>query len=257
MKALRLLLLTMSALLLNACGMNIIVGSGKLMQETREAKGFEQVVLSVPARLILTQGESESLEISAEDNLLPYIHSKVVNGILTISVEPGTTNIRPTEEILIHLSVKQISAVIVNGSGKIESGTVNADRLIFQINGSGEIEIEEIKTGLLNANINGTGEMSFASIAAKTTSLSIDGSGKYLVSGQSNDAKISINGSGKIQAENLECEQVQASINGAGNISIWASEQITASVTGSGNITYHGQAKVSKIINGSGSVHQE
>jgi len=84
MKTLLLPLLTITALFLNACGMNMIVGSGKLINETRKVKDFEQIVLSVPARLVLTQNETESLEISAEDNLLPYIHTKVENGISSI-----------------------------------------------------------------------------------------------------------------------------------------------------------------------------
>ena len=144
MKTLLLPLLAITALFLNACGMNMIIGSGKLINETREAKDFEQVVLSVPARLVLTQSENESLEISAEDNLLPYIHTKVENGVLSIYLEPEFTSIRPTEEILIRLSAKSISAVTINGSGNVESEAINAEALTFRINGSGEIAVGEI-----------------------------------------------------------------------------------------------------------------
>ncbi|MCG2785808.1 MAG: DUF2807 domain-containing protein [Anaerolineae bacterium] len=257
MKTLLLPLLTITALFLNACGMNMIVGSGKLISETRKVKGFEQVVLSVPARLVLTQDETESLEISAEDNLLPYIHTRVENGILSIYLEPEFTSIRPTEEILIHLSAKSISAVTINGSGDVESEAINAETLTFRINGSGEIAVEEIEANQLSATINGAGKMRFDNIAAKTTSLRIEGSGKYLIAGKSVAAQVSIDGSGRIEAQSLECEQVQASITGAGNISVWASERLTAKITGSGDIAYQGQAKVSKTIIGSGSVHQE
>lgn len=257
MKTLLLPLLAITALFLNACGMNMIIGSGKLINETREAKDFEQVVLSVPARLVLTQSENESLEISAEDNLLPYIHTKVENGVLSIYLEPEFTSIRPTEEILIRLSAKSISAVTINGSGNVESEAINAEALTFRINGSGEIAVGEIEASRLSATISGAGKMHFDNIAAKTTSMRIEGSGKYLIAGKSIEAQLSIDGSGRIQAQNLECEQVQASITGAGNISVWASERLTATITGSGDIAYQGQAKVSKTIIGSGSIHQE
>jgi hypothetical protein len=257
MKTLLLPLLTITALFLNACGMNMIIGSGKLINETREAKDFEQVVLSVPARLVLTQSENENLEISAEDNLLPYIHTRVENGVLSIYLEPEFTSIRPTEEILIRLSAKSISAVTINGSGNVESEAINAEALTFRINGSGEITVGEIEASRLSATISGAGKMRFDNITAKTTSLHIEGSGKYLVAGKSIEAQVSIDGSGRIQAQNLECEQVQASITGAGNISVWASERLTATITGSGDIAYQGQAKVSKTIIGSGSIRRE
>jgi hypothetical protein len=257
MKTLLLPLLAITALFLNACGMNMIIGSGKLINETREAKDFEQVVLSVPARLVLTQSENESLEISAEDNLLPYIHTRVENGVLSIYLEPEFTSIRPTEEILIRLSAKSISAVTINGSGNVESEAINAEALTFRINGSGEITVGEIEASRLSATISGAGKMRFDNITAKTTSLHIEGSGKYLVAGKSIEAQVSIDGSGRIQAQNLECEQVQASITGAGNISVWASERLTATITGSGDIAYQGQAKVSKTIIGSGSIRRE
>jgi hypothetical protein len=257
MKTLLLPIFTMMLLFLNACGMNMIVGSGNLMEETRDAQDFDQVILSVPARLILTQGESESLEISADDNLLPYIHTKVEDGVLSIYVEPEFTSLRPTEEIQIRLSAKNISGLTINGSGEIESEAINAKALSLRINGSGEIAVEKIEAEQLNATISGAGEMSFGNVVTQTTSLRIDGSGKYLIAGQSVEATVSINGSGKIRAQDLECEQVQATISGAGDMWVWASEQLTASITGSGDISYRGQAKVSQVIIGSGSIQQE
>lgn len=256
MKTLLIPIFTVLAFLLNACGMNVIVGSGNLSTETRTASNFEKIILAVPARLVLTQGQNESLEISAEENLMAYIHSKVENGVLSIYVEENI-NIMPTEEILIRLSAKDISAITISGSGKIISNALNAEELSLQINGSGEFIIDQIDTKQLGANINGSGEMRLDKISAANTRLSIDGSGKYIVAGQSNSVELLVNGSGRIQAQHLESEQAQASINGSGNIAVWASEQLTARITGSGEIAYSGQAQVAKVINGSGSIHAE
>lgn len=256
MKTLLIPIFTVAAFFLNACGMNIIVGSGNLTTEKHTVSNFEKIILAVPARLVLTQGDSESMEISAEENLMAYIHSKVENGVLSIYVEENT-NIMPTEEILIRLSAKDISAVTISGSGKITSEALSAKELSFQINGSGEFIVDQIDAEQLHANINGSGKMRLDKINATNTRLSIDGSGKYIVAGQSDTVELLVNGSGRIQAQNLESEQAQASINGSGNIAVWASEQLTARITGSGEITYRGQADVATVINGSGSIHAE
>ena len=52
--------------------------------------------------------------------------------------------------------------------------------------------------------------------------------------------KLSINGSGNIQAADLEAENTDASISGSGNISCYASQKLVARVKGSGDIAYKG-----------------
>ena len=257
MKSILLPLLSITALFLNACGMNMLIGSGKIIQETRVVQNFNKVVLSIPARLVLTQNDSESLDISADDNFLPYIQTKVENGILSIYVEPEFTNLNPSEEILITLSAKAIQALTVNGSGEIESEELTAEELSLTINGSGEIKVGQIEAEQFKASINGSGEMKFDTTMTQTTNLRIDGSGKYVLSGKTVEATLLINGSGKILAQGLECQDVQTNINGSGNVSIWASEHLNVSITGSGHVGYRGQGKISQTIIGSGSIYQE
>ncbi len=250
-------LISISAFFLNACGAGILIGSGHLQQESRQVQNFDQISLSIAARVLLTQADSESLEISAEENLLPYIHSKVENGVLVLYLEPEFASLQPTEEILITVSAKSIEALTVNGSGKIESEKLNSKNIKLTVNGSGTIDINQLEAEQISASLSGSGEIRLGTAQAQNINLRIDGNGKYVLSGKTSTAGLLINGSGRIQAQNLECQTAQTEINGSGTITVWTSEQLNASITGSGRIVYRGSGKVSKTIIGSGNISPE
>jgi len=67
---LRLALALLAVLLLvSAC--SVTKGSGRVVTETREVGGFTKVELSGSGELTIEKTGTESLSISAEDNLLP------------------------------------------------------------------------------------------------------------------------------------------------------------------------------------------
>jgi len=74
-------------LLLSACGMAIIPGSGRITNETREVQGYSQIVFSAPGELTIDQNGHEGLAIEADDNLLPYLHTRVQGDVLYIYME--------------------------------------------------------------------------------------------------------------------------------------------------------------------------
>lgn len=245
------------ALLLSACNINVVQGSGTIEQETRRISDFDRVVLSIPARMVLTQGESESLEISAEENLLPYIETKVENGTLTIQTNPEMTHLRPNQDIVITLNAIDVSAVTINGAAKVQSEALKADSLSLTINGSGSIDIGQIEAQNFRATISGSGEMDFGNVMTESTSLNINGNGKYTLSGESVRAQMTINGSGTIEAKDLACEDVLVSISGAGKVNTWAENQLSVTITGSGTVIYQGEARVKQSITGAGSIRRE
>ncbi len=68
-------LLIIGNLLITACGLRTIQGSGDVITESRDVSGFDSVSLTGIGRVIITQGDKESLTIEADDNLLEYITS--------------------------------------------------------------------------------------------------------------------------------------------------------------------------------------
>ncbi len=263
------------SLLLSACGMNFITGSGTVIDETRTISGFTQVVFAAPGELTLTQDGSEALSISAEDNLLPYLRATVENGVLRISVEPLMTWLQPTKPIRYTLSVKTLEGLTLDGSGNIRAEKVENNRFALNLNGSGNITFGELTTkNDISANLNGSGalkvdtlsaadltltltgsgDVDFTDLQITTLTTVINGSGTFTAAGQVESQTVQLNGSGSYYTSGLESDSAKVGVLGSGETRLWVTEKLNVTITGSGDVAYKGQASVTQTITGSGDV---
>jgi len=219
---------------INLFGGKGVVGSGNMATETRPVSGFDRLELSGIGDAQVVQGETESLEIEAEDNLLPYITSQVVAGQLTIGVQRGIS-IRPTRPILYKLTVKSLHQVTTSGIGKISIDSLVTDQLKTDSSGTGNIEIGKLRADGLEVHISGLGSIH--------------------VSGSVNQLILHISGAGSLKGEELKTSQARADISGTGSAMLWVTDTLTANISGLGSISYYGNPVVRKEVSGVGTLH--
>lgn len=219
--------LLIAAILLAGCGSitfqgsgNMIYGSGKITSENREVSGFSQVEFSGSGEAQITQGDRESLIIEADDNIMPYLTSQVVNGTLKLGLKPGTS-ISTSRGIHYTLTVKSLNQIVTSGSLNVSTGALNADSLAFHTSGSGNV--------------------SAASAQAKTITVSTSGSGNVEVKGGKADTiSASLSGSGNLNAPALESQSAHITTSGSGKATVWVKSLLDGSTSGSGDINYYG-----------------
>ncbi len=228
----RKLFLVLLLFLLSAC--RVVRGSGDVETETRSVSGFDQVSLNGQGELILEQGEQESLEIEAEDNIIAVIETEVRGDTLHIGVKDNRT-LRPTEPIRFYLTMQEIAGLEISGSGNITADDVVSDRLTLRINGSGDIDI--------------------GSLTAESLSVEINGAGNVDVAGRATRQTIEISGSGNYRAGDLESEEVEVDVNGSGETAVWANQTLRVDISGSGDVSYYGRPTINQEINGSGNMN--
>jgi hypothetical protein len=209
-------------------------GSGNVINQSRNVSGFNQVSVDGSGTLIITQGNSESLTIEAEDNIIPEIKTTVNNNDLTISF--GNRTVIPTKPIKYYLTVKDLNSISYSGSGKIQS--------------------TGLKTNSLTININGAGEGNLTNLNVNTLKIIISGAGKLFMSGNANNQDISISGAGEYNTNDLSSKTATITISGAGKGTVRVSDSLNAIVNGAGQISYIGNPKITQQINGAGSVKQ-
>ena len=232
-------LMIIASLLLSACaitGFNVTRGSGELTTQTRNVSGFERVQVDGAGELIITQGEEESLEIRAEDNIIDELTSDVSNGTLVLGYRDNflRNSIIPTERITYTLNVIDLSEVTINGAADLEIDALETGSLVLEINGAGQVSIDQFTADSLSVQISGTSTIEIA--------------------GQVADQSITIDGAGNYQAGDLETNRTTVNINGLGNATVWAVETLDISIDGGGNLRYYGSPNVTQDINGVGDI---
>jgi Putative auto-transporter adhesin, head GIN domain len=188
-------------------------GSGQLATQSRQVSGFTSVELTGVGELSIDQTGTESLTVSAEDNLLPLLTSRVEGDTLILGKKPNT-RIVTSKPITYTLTMKDITGLAVSGSG-----TINAPKLT---------------TAALRIEISGSGVITTAG-NADDQSLEISGSGRYLADGltsKTTTAEISGSGTGNVVASNA----LDVKISGSGTLTYSGNPQVSQTVSGSGKL---------------------
>jgi hypothetical protein len=213
-----------------------IDGNGKLISQQRQTGEATRIHTISNFDVDITQGSAFSLQVEADENLLPYIITEIKDGVLEVRTQEGV-NLHSVNKIKVHLMVTKLESVDLTGSGNVTGidSFSGADHLKLDIEGTGNISLA-VNTPSIDASIAGTGDIT--------------------LSGQTRDAAIDIAGVGNYKAENLKAENVKVSIAGSGDAKLFASTTLDIDIAGSGNIYYHGSPSITQRIAGSGTIKQ-
>lgn len=213
---------------------NTLVGSGRVVTESRQVQNFSALVASGSGDVVVVQGNTEGLVVEAEDNLMPLIGSEVDNGTLRLGFTPTptATYFRATRPIRYLLTVKTLESVSLNGSGSLATSALQASRLQVTVLGSGSARVDQARLNEIVVDIRGSGNVDLFGKASRQT--------------------VTIAGSGEYRAGNLDTDVAQVTIAGSGSASVWSRQQLSVQILGSGSVSYYGSPTVTRSVTGSG-----
>lgn len=206
------------ALMLSACevsvpGISVTQGSGTVKTETRSVSGFTGVALRGIGTLTIRQGNTESLTITTDDNILPLLTSTVENGVLVLSGKDRTIP-RPTNGVKWDVTVTNLTSVALTGAGIVN--------------------VENVKTSSLTTKISGAGTMNVSG-QASSQSISLSGAGNY--NGRNFTAPTAtVNISGAGNAFVNASQALDATVSGAGVVTYYGTPKVTQHISGAGTV---------------------
>jgi hypothetical protein len=209
-------------------------GNGNMKTENRTPGNFTGVKSDGFFDVYLSVGNTNSVKIEGEENLLPLIETYVEGDVLKITTKEGY-NIDTRRDMKIFITAPSYTVVQCNGSGNI----------------TGETKISS--TGTLDVGVFGSGNVKL-DVNAPEVEASIAGSGNLNLIGETKRFSSDITGSGDIRAMELKAEEAKATITGSGNTEVYASVKLDVRIVGSGDVRYKGGAAVNTNSVGSGSV---
>jgi hypothetical protein len=134
----------------------ILVGSGRLITEERPVNGFTSIAVSGAVRAVVTFGGTESLQVTAEDNIAPVVETVVAGGRLTIGIRPGTPGISSSLGVLCRIAARTIRDIDTSAASQIEVDGIDAPELWIRLSGaasfSGSGSVERLRIDLSGAS---------------------------------------------------------------------------------------------------------
>ena len=210
-----------------------IQGSGNLVSEERQVSGFSRVSLEGMGDVEIVVGDTESLTIEAEDNIIGRIESYVSGDTLHIGFE-RFINVVPTSGITYTLTVKDLNGIEVSGYGDVYIAALTTDNLDVEVSGGGWIAVDDLNADYLHVKLSGAGD--------------------FELSGTVDRQQINLSGAGSYKAQDLKCRIAEIDISGAGSAQLWVTETLNVNLSGVGSLQYYGDAAVDQNISGIGKV---
>lgn len=211
-------------------------GSGHVVTESRNVRDFTVIEVSYPAQVMIRQGETESLTIEAEDNVIADLRTDVINGTLEIDALNRRLHVAPTKPVKIIITVKDLA------------------RLHFQ--SAGTVQLENLKTDDLNVFLDGAGTLTLNQVQLQSLDCNLNGAGTIKASGEVNSMTIDLNGMGSFDAPDLHSQTATVKLDGAGSATLWVEKNLNAEIDGVGSIHYYGDPIIAQNIDGLGSVNR-
>lgn len=278
-KSIFLIVLLTAALILSACGVSIdinnprsIIGSGNVVTQDIPVSGFNVVKMNSIGSLSIRQGDTESLTIEAEDNILPLLQANVSGGQLVMDIQPNAS-IQSKQGIHYTLVVKDLTRLEMAGMGDIDIDGLATNSLDMDLSGSGDLTLKNLQAQDLSLSQNGmgsaevtgqvksltlvlkgSGDLTVTGLQFEDANISLEGMGSIELSGQANSLALAIKGSGDVQAADLSVKDATVSISGMGNVKLTVVDRLDATISGSGRLEYYGSPKITQNVTGMGSI---
>jgi len=201
---------------LPACVLDLgprIRGSGVAATETRQVDSFTHVHLRGSADIVAQVGPETFVEVYGDDNLLPYVVTRVEGDTLVIEMERGN-NYSFKRGLEVKLSAPHLEGVSISGSGEVDVAGLHGEAFEARISGSGDFRASG-EVDRLEASISGSGDMRLYELVAREAVLRISGSG---------DMRVHV------------LEDIDARVSGSGDISYRGDPRTSLKVSGSGDI---------------------
>jgi putative autotransporter adhesin-like protein len=268
------LLIAFGALNLNA--QNIVHDANA---QVRNVGSFNKIKVSSAISLYLSQGSTQAVAVSSEDNkVTDRIITEVKNGILKIYVENGAWNgwNWGNKHLKAYVTFTTLEMLDASGACSVElTDPINVGDFKLILSGASNMR-GDIKGSNINFDLNGasTGKLNISgtsltlsesgastfkgNINAGKTNFDVNGASTADIDGNTTDLIVGASGASNFRGSDLQAVSCKIEATGASSASINVSKDIDATASGASSIHYSGGASLSNVdVSGSSTVKKK
>ena len=225
-------------LILSGCVVNLqdtITGNGNVTTQKRDVAAFTGIQVGSGIDVIITQGEPQSVEVEADENLQEWINTEVTGGMLNINTDKS---IRFAKTKTVRITCQTLDKIGVSSAGDV-TGT------------------NRFKTAALDIDMSSAGDLRLE-VEAEAITVTISSAGNVNLIGKTGSLKADLSSAGDLNAFDLEAKTGEISVSSAGKASVFITDEASFHSSSAGDIDYKGEPKIREINTSSaGSVNKK
>jgi len=199
-----------------------VKGNGNVVMETRAVnESFSKIKASEGLSVYLTQGNSESITVEADENLQELILTEIKDGVLKIHCKE---QIGKASSRKVNVNFKSIAGITsTSGSSVYSTNTITADNLELKSSSGSNMKVKVEANNLTCDSSSG----SSLKVSGEALSLSADAS-----SGST------------IKAGDLKAESSEVSASSGANLTVNTSKALIAKASSGASVKYYGNPEM-------------
>lgn len=212
--------------------------SGSVSKETRNVGSFTGIKVGGAFEVFIRQTGTPGVEVEADTDVLPFITTEVVGGILKIGMKNGPPRfMNDVRTLNVYITVAELNALSLSGAVEITTQTtVKGDKLEIEISGAVEADLD---------------------FQYQKLSMDISGASEIKLTGQVDEVNIEASGASELDAFDLQAKDLSLYASGATEANVNVSGTLKISASGACDVRYTGGASVNAHTSGASSVKQE
>ncbi|MCC8174625.1 MAG: DUF2807 domain-containing protein [Odoribacter sp.] len=229
MKTLKFISLILIALLVTSStiyGKRKIKGSGVVAKEERSVSSFNKLETSTAINVTLTKGNNIEVIVEADDNIVPYISTKVKREKLIIEIDGPNNGIDVKSPMKVYVTVPEITEVSAGSASSVKSDDLwVTSRLKLDVSSAAKVELE---------------------VSVKELEVEVSSAAHLDLSGKAGNMDCEVSSTGKLNAETLEVNSAKVEASSMGSAKIWVTDNISYEVSSMGSLQVKGSPQVKK-----------
>jgi len=224
------------ALLLTSCiNFNTgVMGNGEVTTQDRATnEPFTEILASEGLDVYISQGETATIKVEADSNVIDLIATDIKQGELHIHT---TENIgRATKTV--YVSLPALTSIKATSGADVETqNTIRGANIRLSASSGADLS---------------------ATLVANSINASTSSGASLKVSGESDNLTASASSGSDLVAAELMSRNVIADASSGAYVKVHAIEKLDANASSGGDVDYTGEAKVSQVKSSGGSVSKE
>jgi phage shock protein PspC (stress-responsive transcriptional regulator) len=185
--------------------------------EQRTVEPFREIEISGNIELEFTQDSAKSVKVSAPENSIGQVITKVENGVLKVYSEKVFMN----RSIRLFVSNDSLYSMKASGASRVRTtNTLNAKSLDIEASGASNVKMDLNISSVVDVEANGA------------SYCDLDGTANLI--------KVDASGASKVEADQLKAVNAETEANGASKIRVYSTGKLDADASGASTIKYGG-----------------
>ena len=220
-----------------------LLGARRVAAQTPKAEGrtytpgkFDSIEINGSATVTFVQGSVDQVFVEGGDEVQRAVLLELQNGVLRLNPS-GSWKFWDARRLRIEVTARDLARVSISGAADFAAaGPVRAERLAVAISGAGSVRFDRVD--------------------AETLNFEVSGSGNGQVAGAARELVLRISGRSEFRGEALKAERARLTINGVGDVKVWAVQELDISVAGVGKVDYWGSPAVRRHTAGAATINE-